>query len=181
MKLEELSNGTLIELAKMYARNWRTLDSLWFRSVEDEYGLDTAVLLDLKNWEKQAVIEAERIKEVLGLDAGGLPSVLTAISFMSWQVVSPPFRCEEEGPERVVFSYSHCPVQEGRMRQGKPEFPCRDMKLTLFSMVARVIEPRAVATCLACPPGQYSGEYWCRWEFTLKEDSASRDTGLEGS
>ncbi|MDP6509705.1 MAG: DUF6125 family protein, partial [Dehalococcoidia bacterium] len=153
MKLEELSNETLIELTKMYARNWQTLDSLWFRNVEQEYGLDTAVLLDLKNWERQSVIEAERIKEVLRLDNGGLPSVLTAISFMSWQLVSPPFRCEEESPQRVVFSYPRCPVQEGRVRQGKPEFPCKDMKLTLFSLVSRVIEPRAVVTCLACPPG----------------------------
>ena len=180
MKLEELSNETLIELTKMYARNWQTLDSLWFRNVEQEYGLDTAVLLDLKNWERQSVIEAERIKEVLRLDNGGLPSVLTAISFMSWQLVSPPFRCEEESPQRVVFSYPRCPVQEGRMRQGKPEFPCKDMKLTLFSLVSRVIEPRAVVTCLACPPGHHPGEFWCRWEINLIEGSAEPRNGAGG-
>jgi hypothetical protein len=67
MKLEELSRDTLIELAKMYAQNWQTLDGLWFGNVELEYGLEAAVKLDLKNWEKQSTIEAQRIKSALKL------------------------------------------------------------------------------------------------------------------
>jgi len=51
MKLEDLPKHTLIQLARMYARNWQTLDGLWFGNVELEYGLDAAVRLDIKNWE----------------------------------------------------------------------------------------------------------------------------------
>lgn len=169
VRLDELPKGTLIELARMYARNWQTLDGLWFRNVEAEYGLEAAVKLDLKNWEKQSVIEAERIREVLKLDKGGLSSVLTALSFMSWQLPSPIFGCEEESPQRIVFYYSRCSVQEGRRKQGKQEFPCKPMKLMLLSNVAKVVEPRAMVKCLTCPPDPHPQEFWCKWELTMEQ------------
>lgn len=166
-QLEKLPKATLVELARMYARNWQTLDGLWFQNVEAQYGLEAATGIDLRNWERQSVIEAERIKNVLKLDSGGLSSVLTALSFMSWQLVSPIFECEEESPERIVFWYPRCHVQEGRRRQGKQEFPCKTMKLTLLSNIARVIEPKAIVKCLTCPPDPHPQEFWCKWELTV--------------
>ncbi len=103
VQLEKLPKKTLIELAKMYSRNWQSLDGNWFGLVEAEFGLEAAVRLDLKSWEKQAVLEAQRIKKVLNLDKGGLPSVLTVLSFMTWQLASPLFEIEEESPQRIVF------------------------------------------------------------------------------
>ena len=170
VNLEELPKETLVELARMYAQNWQTLDGLWFRNVEADCGLETAVRLDLKNWEKQSVIEAERIKRVLNIDKGGLLSVLTVLSFMSWQLASPIFECEEESPKRVVFYYSRCPVQEGRRKQGKQEFPCKTMKLTLLSNMARAVEPRAIVKCLVCPPDSHPRGFWCKWELTMEQD-----------
>lgn len=170
VKLEELPKETLVELARMYARNWQTLDGLWFRNVEAEYGLEAAIKLDLKNWEKQSVIEAERIGKVLKLNRGGLSSVLTVLSFMSWQLSSPIFECEEESPWRVVFYYPRCSVQEGRRKQGKQEFPCKTMKLTLLSNIAKVVEPRAMVKCLTCPPDPHPQGFWCKWELTMGQD-----------
>jgi hypothetical protein len=171
LTLEKLNKQSLIELARMYSRNWQTLDGLWFRNVETEYGLVAATKLDLRNWEKQSVVEAERIKKVLKLDSGGLPSVLTVLSFMSWQLASPLFECEEESPERIVFYYPRCAVQESRRKQAKQVFPCKTMKLTLLSSIAKVVEPRARVKCLACPPDPHPREFWCKWELTLPEFS----------
>lgn len=167
MKLDELPRDALIELAKTYSRNWQSLDGLWFGAVEAEYGLEAAARLDLKNWARQSVTEAERIQKALRL-GGGLESVLTVLSFMSWQLTSPLFVIEEESPERVVFSYRRCAVQEGRRKQGKPEFHCKPMKLTLLSNIARVAEPRAKVRCLNAPPDPRSGDAWCRWELRLR-------------
>lgn len=169
VKLERLPRETLVELARMYARNWQTLDGLWFGNVEAQYGLEAAAKLDLENWQRQSVIEAQRIKKVLKLDKGGLSSVLTVLSFMSWQLVSPTFECEEESPQKIVFYYSRCPVQEGRKRQGKQEFLCKAMKLLLLSNIARVVEPRAVVKCLVCPPDHHPDDFWCKWELTMRE------------
>jgi hypothetical protein len=172
VKLGELPKAVLMELTRMYAQNWQTLDGLWFSNVEAEYGLEAAVRIDLKNWERQSLIEAERIKKVLKLGNGGLSSVLTALSFMSWQLTSPVFECEEESAGKIIFCYSRCPVQEGRRKQGKQEFPCKTMKLTLLSTLARAIEPRAMVKCLRCPPDPHPQEFWCKWELTMKQDEA---------
>jgi hypothetical protein len=45
-ELEGLSKETLIELIKMYSRNWHTCDGLWFSGVEERYGTDTALEID---------------------------------------------------------------------------------------------------------------------------------------
>ena len=168
LSLEKLPKRTLIELAKMYSRNWQSLDGNWFGLVEAEFGLETAVRLDLKSWEKQAVLEAQRIVKVLGLDKGGLPSVLTVLSFMTWQLASPLFEIEEESPEKIVFYYPRCAIHESRSRQNKPVFPCKTMKLGLLSNIAEVVEPRARVRCLNCPPDPRQDGFWCKWELSLK-------------
>ena len=168
LSLEKLPKKTLIELAKMYSRNWQSLDGNWFGLVETEFGLETAVRLDLKSWENQAVLEAQRIKKVLGLDKGGLSSVLTVLSFMTWQLASPLFEIEEESAEKIVFYYPHCAIHESRNRQGKPVFPCKTMKSGLLSNIARVVEPRAKVRCLNCPPDPPQEGFWCKWELNLK-------------
>ena len=166
--LEKLPRKKLIELARMYSRNWQSLDGNWFGLVESEFGLETAVRLDLKSWEKQAVLEAQRIKKVLELDKGGLPTVLTVLSFMTWQLASPLFEIEEESPEKVVFCYPHCAIHESRTKRGKPVFPCKTMKLGLLSNIASVVEPRAQVRCLNCPPDPHQEGFWCKWELSLK-------------
>ena len=168
VQLEKLPKATLIEMARMYSRNWQSLDGNWFGLVETEFGLETAVRLDLKSWEKQAVLEAQRIKKVLKLDKGGLPSVLTVLSFMTWQLASPLFEIEEESPEKIVFYYPRCAIHESRNKQHKPVFPCKTMKLGLLSSIARVVEPRAMVRCLNCPPDPHQEGYWCKWELTLR-------------
>ena|SRR3972149_1671631 len=170
INLEKLPRKTLVGLVKMYSRNWQTLDGQWFGNVEAECGLDTAVKVDLKNWEKQAVLEAKRIKKVLQLDKGGLDSVLTAVSMMSWQLTSPLFEIQLETPERIVFYYAECAVQESRAEHGKPVFPCKAMKTGLFNSVASVIEPRTVVRCISGPPDERLPDCWCKWEFTLRHD-----------
>ena len=62
MKLEGFPKETLVELAKMYAQNWQTLDGLWFRNVEARYRFEATATLNLKDWERQPMIEAEGIK-----------------------------------------------------------------------------------------------------------------------
>jgi hypothetical protein len=168
ISLEKIPKKTLIELVKVYSRNWQSLDGNWFGLVEAEFGLETAVRLDLKSWEKQAVLEAQRIKKVLGLDKGGLPSVLTVLSFMTWQLASPLFEIEEESSEKVVFYYPRCAIHESRNRQNKAVFPCKTMKLGLLSGIAKMVEPRAKVKCLNCPPDLHQEGYWCKWELSLK-------------
>ena len=55
------------------AKNWIAMDGLWFQAVEQEYGMEAAVLLDQNVWKQYAVTEARRIKERLNLPERGGP------------------------------------------------------------------------------------------------------------
>ena len=166
--VESLSKETLVKLVKIYSQNWQTLDGLWFGNVEASCGLDTAVKIDLENWEKQSVIEAKRLREALGIKGSGIADILTILSFMSWQLTSPLFECEIETPSKAVIFYKHCAVQKGRAKAGKPVFPCKKMKLTLLSGIAKAINPEVKVRCISCPPDEPAPDYWCKWELTLE-------------
>ncbi len=165
--LASLSRETLIKLLEAYSRNWKSLDALWFGAVEAESGLDTAVRLDLDNWRVQAVSEARRLKEALALTETGPAAVLKVLSFMTWQLTSDLFEYEMDTPDRAVIRYRTCAVQEGRTRADKPTFPCKEMKLTLLSSIASVVDPAVKVSCLSGPPDPPGAGYWCRWELTV--------------
>lgn len=85
--LERLPKKTLIKLIQTYARNWVTLDGLWFTGVEDRFGTDVAVELDHQMWKKQAAIETKRLIEIFS-PVGNNPQDVLNLKFCrrsSWQ------------------------------------------------------------------------------------------------
>ena len=68
--LEDLSKKELLKVIEMFSLNWLTVDGLWFTLVDDKYGLEAALELDLKMWQRQALTEARRIKKYMGIDGG---------------------------------------------------------------------------------------------------------------
>ena len=74
--LEDLSKKELLKVIEMFSLNWLTVDGLWFTLVEDKYGLEAALELDLKMWQRQALTEARRIKKYMGIEGGGINGVL---------------------------------------------------------------------------------------------------------
>jgi hypothetical protein len=166
-ELESLSKETLIKLIRVYSRNWQTLDGLWFGNVEASCGLDTAVKIDLENWEKQSVTEAKRLKEALEIKGNGIYDILTILTFMSWQLTSTLFEFEVETPEKAVIFYRRCAVQESRNKAGKPVFQCKNMKLTLLSGIVKALESDVRISCLSCPPDEPGKDFWCKWELSL--------------
>jgi hypothetical protein len=51
----------LLKLIDLYAKNWLAHDGCWFLAAEEKYGMEQAVELDAKAWERFAVAEARRI------------------------------------------------------------------------------------------------------------------------
>ena len=166
-ELEKLPRQTLIELIKMNSMNWMTLDGLWFSGVEERFGLEAAVELDIRMWKIGSKIEAKRIRKLLNLGAG-LDNVLRAINFMSW---APGFDYEVKRFEnRAVWTCRHCPPQEQRLKMGKGEFPCEPTFDSCFRNVIQVVDPNIKLQCIFCPPGPHPDDAWCRWEFSDKTD-----------
>jgi hypothetical protein len=165
--VKDLSKAEIIGFLGDAAKNWLTLDGLWFRAVESRYGIETAIDLDKEVWETYTVIEARRIMKRLGIESGGgIPALIQCLKFRLYvhindQVVT------EVSETRCVFRMKSCRVQEARKRQALFDFPCKPVGFIEYSLFAKTIDPRLKTRCLVCPPDPHPDDVWCAWEFTL--------------
>jgi hypothetical protein len=167
---QSLSREVLIKLCEMYVKNWMSVDGLWFQGVEDKYGLDAAVELDLRMWQRQSVLEARRIKETLNLVDSDIPTILTVIDYMTWSRAY-TFEVEEVTQDQAIIYYPHCLPQEARTKQGRAEFPCQPTGFPVFELPAKLINPTAKIECIFCPPGPHPPDCWCKWRITIQTQS----------
>lgn len=171
--LESLTKRELLSVIEMFSKNWLTVDGLWFTLVEDRYGLDAALDLDLKMWERNALIEARRIKKYMGIEGGGIKGVLKAIRFLTVDP-SNPFEYSMDGSNEAYIWYASCLPQEARVRARRGEFPCKAMGLACYGTVAEVIDPDVRVECVFCPPDDHPSGVWCKWRLTQSRNSLSK-------
>jgi hypothetical protein len=166
-RIEDLDRDRLLELLRVYARNWLAHDGCWFLGLEEELGHDTARKYNNKAWERYAPLEAARLLEFLGRKPGeGLDALAEALSFRQYASIN---RQTLERPDErtLVFRMNQCRVQETRKRKGLPDYACKAAGEIEFRGFARGVDPRIVTRCIGCPPDEHPPEWWCAWEFTL--------------
>ncbi len=165
---KDLPKKEILELLKDASKNWLAHDGLWFRAVEDKYGIDAAMELDRQTWGKFTVIEAKRIMKRLGIEqGGGIPALAQALKFRLYAHINVQ-EIEEANDTHCVFRMNRCRVQEARKRQGLPDFPCKSIGIVEYSGFAKTIDPRIKTKCLVCPPDSHPPDVWCSWEFRLE-------------
>ena len=164
--IEALSREDLIKLVRMYARNWLAHDGCWFLAAEERYGLETAMELDARSWERFAPAEARRIMKEFEIPAnGGLEALKRALELRLYAAIN---RQEITMPSdtTLVFRMLECRVQKTRKEKGLPGFPCKAIGIIEFSGFARTVDERISTRCISCPPDPVTDSY-CSWEFTL--------------
>ncbi len=154
-----------------FAKLWLAHDGLWFQAVENEFGLEAAIRLDKAAWGQFSPIEARRILERLGqMPGGGIDLLEQALGERLYSFINTQ-KVVEKSDNRLVFEMTSCRVQDARRRKGLPAFPCKEVGIVEYSTFAKTIDPRIETLCQCCPPDEYNGEYWCRWEFTLGDQN----------
>jgi hypothetical protein len=167
--IQDMDRGELIGLLTDAAKNWLAHDGLWFQAVEKACGIDTAIELDRQAWELFTQIEARRIMKRLDIQpGGGIPALIQALQFRLYAHINIQ-EVSEVTEKRCVFQMKNCRVQEARKRKNLPDFPCKPVGLVEYSFFARTIDPRITTRCMSCPPDPHPDDYYCSWEFTLKE------------
>lgn len=166
--LKKLSNEELIKLIKILSKNWLTVDGLWFSGVEEKFGLDTAIELDLRMWKYYSAIEIRRLRETFNLTQKGIPGIIEVIQLMLCSLIF-DYEIEEVNDHKLVFKIVHCLPQEARLRLGKDVFACQPTYDSAFENLISVVDPRVKFKCLFCPPEPRPEGYWCGWEFTLED------------
>jgi hypothetical protein len=151
-----------------FAKLWLAHDGLWFQAVEKEFDLETAIKLDTMAWSKFSPIEAKKILARLGKEqGGGLDTLEEALGQRLYAFINKQ-RVVEKTEKKIVFEMTACRVQDARHRKGMDSFPCKEVGIVEYTTFAETIDPRIKTKCLKCPPDDYNGEYWCRWEFYLE-------------
>ena len=162
---------TMIDKDKIltdFAKLWLAHDGLWFQAVENEFDLSTAIKLDAEAWRRFSPIEAKRILERLGQEPGGGMDLLEESLGQRLYAFLNKQRVVEKTDKKLVFEMESCRVQDARRRKGLPSFPCKEVGIVEYSTFAQTIDPRIRTRCLRCPPDEFNGEYWCRWEFFIE-------------
>ena len=168
-ELKKLSKEELINYIEDISKNWLAIDGTWFQVVEKEYGLEKAMELDVAQWKRFTVIEAKRIKERFNLlDDGGIPALIKALNFRVYANINVQ-EIVEISERRCVFRMNNCRVQYARKQRGLPDFPCKAVGVIEYGDFAKTIDPRIETKCNCCPPDPHPEEYWCSWEFVIKE------------
>jgi hypothetical protein len=167
ISLDDLSREQLVGMLDDFAKNWLAHDGLWFQAVEREFGMEAAILLDRKAWEKFTVIEAKRIMARHNIQPNsGLAGLKKALNYRLYSRLNVQ-EVAEETKNRFVFRMNNCRVQYARNKRGLPDFPCKPVGIVEYSEFAKTIDPRIRTTCLSCPPDAHPNEYYCAWVFEI--------------
>jgi hypothetical protein len=164
---KKLTGDELIDLLQDAAKNWLAHDGLWFRCVEEEFGLATAMRLDAKVWSQFAEAEAKRIMKRHKIAAGsGIEGLIKALQFRMYALINEQ-EISQTSQSSLTFKMKTCRVQEARKRKNLPDFPCREVGLVEFGTFTKTIDERFEIRCISCPPQVVLEDCWCAWEFSL--------------
>ncbi len=167
---DSLSREDLLKLLDVYAKNWLAMDGSWFLALEETYGLEVAIDMDKRAWDRFAVAEAQRIMRTFDIPGeGGLKALEKAFGYRLYARINEQ-EVEWINEHTLRFRMVNCSVQAARIRKGLPPFPCKQVGNIEFSKFAQTIDPRIQMRCIACPPDPFEHRY-CEWEYTLNLDT----------
>jgi hypothetical protein len=171
VNVEDLSREDLIKLVQMYARNWLAHDGCWFLAVEEKFGMETAIELDMRSWACFSPVEARRIMQTFGIPKdGGLEALEQALGYRLYATVNRQAAERVDG-HTLRFRMVECRVQQARQRKGLPPFPCKSVGQVEYSQFARTVDARIETVCVHAPPDAVTDSF-CEWEFRLFADDA---------
>ena len=95
--LDEFSKEQLIDYIEDLSKNWLAIDGTWFQAVEKEFGLEKAIELDIIQWDRFTVIEANRIMKRFNIrENGGIPALIEALNEYD-------ARIQEESRKTIIY------------------------------------------------------------------------------
>ncbi|MCD6162014.1 MAG: hypothetical protein J7K40_06345 [candidate division Zixibacteria bacterium] len=152
-----------------FAKLWLAHDGLWFQAVEKKYGIEAAIEMDKEAWSRFSPLEAKRIMARIGISqGGGIEALIEALPERLYAELNEQ-EVVEHDDKQAVFIMKKCRVQDARHRKNMTPFPCKEVGIIEYTTFAQTIDPRIKTKCIHCPPDEYNGEYWCKWEFLLEE------------
>jgi hypothetical protein len=148
-RIKGLSRQELLKLIEMYAKNWLAHDGYWFLAAEEMYGMDVAIELDKKSWERFAVTEARRIMKAFTIESGGgLKALERAFQYRLYAAINSQ-KIAWMDEKTMIFKMIECRVQKTQRQKNLPDFPCKSVGLVEFEQFAKTMDSRTSQAVLA--------------------------------
>ena len=155
------------KLVEVCSRSLNTIDGLWFLAIEQKYGFDTALEMDIEVWRRFSLIHARRLVKNFAIkEDNPIQAIIKLFEVDPLSNLSKP-EIVTLTDNKAVFRCTDCPAQVARLREGKGLFPGKQICLNMYRAYAEVIDPRIEVTCLASPPDVKAPPYWCEWQFEI--------------
>ena len=164
--LVNMEKERLISLIKAMSFNWLASDGVWFRTVENNYDMDTSKKCNDTCWTRYSPMEAAMIKSFLQLpQQSGLDGLEQALSFRLYAHINE--QAIERSGDELILRMVKCLVQATRRRKGLPDYPCKSAGLAEFPAFSRMIDSRIRTECISCPPDEHPKAWVCAWRFYI--------------
>jgi len=166
-EIEKLSKEELVGYADFQAYNWWNLQGNWMQRMSERYGTEIATEFDTMIWDRNAKVQAWKLKELFGLkgDMQGFVKAMTLSTVFS----NVDFEIPELDERRCRLLITRCTMQLNRIKGGLPELPCKEPGTVCVEGFAAAYNETMKTTCLVCPPDEHSENEWCQWLFELKD------------
>ncbi len=153
------------KMVEVCSRSLNTIDGLWFLAIEQKYGFDAAMELDIEVWRRFSLIHGRRLVKNFAIKED--TPIRAIIKLIQADPIMTAWRPEVVtlADNKAVLRCIDCPTQTARVRDGKGVFPGKPVCMAMYTAYAEVIDPRIKISCLACPPDTDSSQYWCEWQF----------------
>lgn len=107
------------QIIEYFHRSYKTTDGLWFMKVEEKYGFDSALEIDMKVWEVVPKVQARMIKSMLNLGEDKnalLESLKTKLSLEGFK-----FKIKHEA-RGFQIQITDCPWHNLMVKSGREKY-----------------------------------------------------------
>jgi len=164
--LVNMEREKLISLIKAMSFNWLASDGIWFRTIEDNYDMDTSKRCNDPCWTRYSPVEAAMIKSFLQLpEHSGLDGLEQALDFRLYAHINE--QTMERSDDELILRMVRCLDQGTRKSNKLPDYPCKSAGVIECSAFAKMIDSRIKTECISCPPDEHPKAWFCAWRFYI--------------
>lgn len=166
LRLEDFSQDTLAEIARLYAKLFLGLDGFWYRRVRDRFSEEDALLCDLKTWEDTVRYETVMIRRYLKIKGNDLTALLKTTQLTPWFQLTRS-NIELKDKNRAILTVNYCPTVDAleNKGEGSENRVCQSICPRIYSGIAALFSPDISVKCLKTLPRKSKDDICCQWEY----------------